>query len=89
MPSSGDEPATPDLKSDVLTTRSTRLTEDAIRNSLRKLKVNQASDLDNIVLRLLVENAECLGEPLLHIFSESVESGIVPKEWKCANVTAI
>ena len=53
------------------------------------MKVNRASDLDNIVLRLLVENAECLGEPLLHIFSESVESGIVPKEWKCANVTAI
>ena len=64
------------------------LTEDAIRNSLRKLKVNQASDLDNIVLRLLVENAECQSEPFLHIFSESVGSGIVPKEWKSANVTA-
>ena len=56
---------------------------------MRKLKVDWASDLDNIVLRLLVENAECLSEPLLHIFSESVGSGIVPKEWKCANVTAI
>ena len=69
--------------------RRINLTEDAIRNNLSKMKVNRASDLDNIVLRLLVKNAECLSEPLLHIFSESVGSGIVPKEWKCANVTAI
>jgi hypothetical protein len=37
--------------------RRMKLTEDANRNRLRKLKVNKASGIHNIVPRLLVENA--------------------------------
>jgi hypothetical protein len=48
-----------------------------------------ASGADNIVPRLLVENAECLSKPLELKFSESVGWGIVHKQWECANVTAI
>ena len=44
------------------------LSEEAIMNRLKKLKVNKASGIDNIVPRLLIENAECLSEPLLYIF---------------------
>ena len=44
------------------------LSEEAIKNILKKLKVNKASGIDNIVPRLLIENAECLSEPLLYIF---------------------
>ena len=65
------------------------LSEEAIKNRLKKLKVNKASGIDNIVPRLLIENAECLSEPLLYIFSESLGRGKVPTQWKCANVTAI
>jgi hypothetical protein len=65
------------------------LTGDAIMNRLKKLKVNKASGVDNIVPTLLVKNAECLSKPHLLIFSESVGRGIVPKQWKCANVSAI
>jgi hypothetical protein len=54
--------------------------ENARRNRLRKLKVNKASGVDNIIPRLSVENAECLCEPLLYIFSESVGSGILPNQ---------
>jgi hypothetical protein len=49
-------------------------------NRLKKLKVNKASGVDNIVPRLLVENAECLSKLLLLIFSECVGRGIVPKK---------
>ena len=30
-----------------------------------------------------------LGRPLTHIFNNSVETGIIPEDWKSANVTAI
>jgi hypothetical protein len=45
--------------------------------------------VDDIVPRLLVQNAECLSKPLLLTFSEFIGRGTVPKQWKCANVTAI
>jgi Reverse transcriptase (RNA-dependent DNA polymerase) len=65
------------------------LTEDAIMNRLKKRKVNMTSGMDNIVPRLLVENAKCRSKPLLLIFFEWVGMGIAPKQWKCASVTAI
>ena len=30
-----------------------------------------------------------LARPLTHIFNNSVETGIIPEDWKSANVTAI
>ena len=30
-----------------------------------------------------------LGSPLTHIFNNSVKTGIIPEEWKSANMTAI
>ena len=45
--------------------------------------------MDEIVPRILMENAEILSEPLLYIYEKSMETGIVPLEWKKANVTAI
>jgi hypothetical protein len=65
------------------------LTEDAVMNRLKKLKVNKALGVDNIVPRPLVENAKCPSKPLLLIFSKSVGRGIVPKQGKCANVTGV
>ena len=38
------------------------------------------------ILRALEDN---LARPLTHIFSNSVETGIIPEDWKSANVTAI
>jgi len=36
-----------------------------------------------------VENADILSIPLLYIYRNSLESGIVPGDWKKANVTLI
>lgn len=65
------------------------LTEESIFSKLKKLKINKAPGTDQIVPRLLIENAEFLCKPLLNIFRKSLASGIVPRDWKRANVTAI
>ena len=53
------------------------------------MKINKAPGADGIVPRILAENAVELSEPLLYIYKKSITSGIVPKDWKKANVTAI
>ncbi|MGE5822757.1 MAG: reverse transcriptase domain-containing protein [Nitrososphaerota archaeon] len=65
------------------------ITTEIIYNKLKKLKLNKAPGVDKIVPRLLVENADVLCVPLKFIFEKSLESGIVPADWKKANVTAI
>jgi hypothetical protein len=65
------------------------LTQDIIASKLSKLKINKAPGVDGIVPGFLVENAEVLSIPLLCIYRKSLMSGIVPSDWKKANVTAI
>ena len=64
------------------------LTQDIIASKLSKLKINKAPGVDGIVPRFLVENAEILSIPSLCIYRQSLKSGIVPSDWKKANVTA-
>ena len=65
------------------------ITQETIIKKLSKLKINIAPGVDGIFPRILVENAVELSEPLLYIFTKSITSGIVPRDWKKANVTAI
>ena len=65
------------------------ITRETIIKKLCELKLNKAPGSDGIFPRILVENAAELSEPLLYIYKESITSGIVPKDWKKANVTAI
>ena len=39
--------------------------------------------------RILCALEDKLARPLTHIFNYSVETGIMPEDWKSANVTAI
>ena len=63
--------------------------QETIIKKLCNLKKNKAPGVDGIFLRILVENAVELSEPLLYIYTKSITSGIVPRDWKKANVTAI
>ena len=65
------------------------LTQDIIASKLSKLKVNKAPGIDRIVPRILIENADILSLPLLYNHKKSLESSIVPSDWKKANVTAV
>ena len=65
------------------------ITRDLVLTKLKRLKVNKAPGVDNIATRILIENAEVLSEPLCYIFLDSLKNGIVPNNWKTANVSAI
>jgi hypothetical protein len=53
------------------------------------LKVSKAPGVDEIVPRILIENADYLSQLLEHIYRESLEMGVMPSEWKWANATHI
>ena len=52
-------------------------------------KLLKSSGPDGIVPRLLFEFSEQLAPPLTFIFNKSIESGIVPEDWRQANVAPI
>ena len=62
---------------------------DLTRRLIQKLKSGKAAGIDNLSTRLLKAGVEELIDPLTHLFSESVSSGIVPKQWKIASVVPI
>ena len=64
-------------------------TRDAVLKKLKELKVNKAPGPDEIPAVILKEMAEELAEPLRVVFQKSVDSGIVPEQWKKAHVTPI
>lgn len=65
------------------------ITEEKIRNALQNLKRNKSPGPDHIHPRVLKEVMEELVEPLKIIFRKSFETGILPTDWKVANITAI
>ena len=56
---------------------------------LSKLKISKATGPDGIPARVMKECASVLYRPLTSLFSFSLEKGVVPNEWKCANVVTI
>ena len=58
------------------------------RNYL-SLKNGKSSGPDNLHPRVLKEFADQLCEPLAKIFNMSLTEGVLPLEWKAANITAI
>jgi hypothetical protein len=63
--------------------------ESNVVQRLRGLKVNKAPGVDKIVPKFLIETADYICKPLCLIFRESLNTGIVPKVWRQANVSAI
>jgi hypothetical protein len=58
-------------------------------NVNNNLKVSKAPGVHEIVPRILIENADYLSQPLENIYRESLKTGVVPSEWKRANVTPV
>ena len=60
-----------------------------VQEKLKHLNIYKSTGSDMLhprILRVLENN---LARPLTHIFNNSVETGIIPEDWKSANVTAI
>ena len=50
------------------------------------MKDNKSPGVDGIAPKLLKETVEQISKPLAHVFTMSLQEGIVPLEWKEANI---
>ena len=60
-----------------------------VKKMIKQLKTNSAPGPDGITPRLLQELVDEVAVPLGTIFTKSMEEGLVPEDWKIANVTPI
>jgi len=54
-----------------------------------KLKQDKAPGDDGITSKFLKEVVDEIAEPLTDIFNKSTSEGVVPQDWKIANITPI
>ena len=66
-----------------------QVTVDSVKKKLSKLKVSKSQGPDGLHPKVLKEVFEEIAWPVTAIFNVSLTSGVVPNEWKTANVTAI
>ena len=60
-----------------------------VQEDLQHLNIYKSTGPDMLPPRILRALEDKLARPLTHIFNNSVEIGIIPEDWKSANVTAI
>lgn len=65
------------------------VTKQAVKEKLNNLKPNKAQGPDNLPPRVLKELSSELAAPLCYLFNKSIQSGMLPLEWKTGEVTAI
>jgi endonuclease/exonuclease/phosphatase family metal-dependent hydrolase len=76
-------------KSDGVSLTEIRVTPEAVEKKLKELNAAKAQGPDLIPPRILKELSKELSEPLCLLFNKSLELGILPDDWKKAEVTAI
>ena len=62
------------------------VTPEIIAKKIKKMKDNKSPGVDGIPPKLLKEIVEQISTPLAILFNLSLEEGIVPSEWKEANI---
>ena len=62
------------------------VTPEMIAKKIKKMKDNKSPGVDWISPKLLKEIVEQISTPLAKLFNLSLEEGIVPSEWKEANI---
>ena len=60
-----------------------------ITKKIKKMKDNKSPGVDGIPPKMLKEIVEQISTPLAKVFNLSLEEGIVPSEWKEANITPL
>ena len=65
------------------------ITEEMVEKKLSELKENKAAGADNISPRFLLEVCAQICVPLTRLFLQSLSDGVVPEDWKKANVSPI
>ena len=57
-----------------------------MEKKLRNLKLNKAAGMDGIHTNILKALSEEMSLPLCMIFKKSLDQGVVPFDWRAANV---
>ena len=57
-----------------------------VAKKIRDMKDNTSPGVDGIPTKLLLEIAEQVSIPLATVFKLSIEEGVLPLEWKEANI---
>ena len=65
------------------------ISEDAVFEVLCKIDPSKACGPDDIPGHLLKEGAPWLAEPLTQLYNLSLQSGVLPRDWRRANVTLV
>ena len=65
------------------------VTPEMISNKIQMMKTNKSPGVDGITPKLLKEIVNEISTPLAFFFNISLKEGIVPAEWKEANVTPL
>jgi len=60
-----------------------------VHKKLDSLKVDKSPGPDGMHPRVLQEMANILDSPLAMLYNKSIKDGILPEDWKCANVSSI
>ena len=64
--------------------------EEQVQKKLRSLRIDKAAGADDMTpKRILAELTDVISFPITCIMNDSIISGVVPDEWKSANVTPI
>ena len=65
------------------------ITEEKVRKALGRMRVDKAPGADDMSPRVLVMIADYIVEPLCNIYSCSIADGVVPLDWRRANVCPV
>ena len=65
------------------------ITEEEVLKKIMKLNPSKPLGPDCLRPRMLKETADVIAKPLTIIFNKSLKEGMLPKDWKVANVSAI
>ena len=62
------------------------VTPKVVASKINNMKENKSPGVDGIAPKILKETVEQICTPLAHVFNMSLQEGIVPLEWKEANI---
>ena len=62
------------------------VTPEVVVSKINNMKENKSPGVDGISPKILKETVEQISTPLAHVFDMSLQEGIVPFEWKEANI---
>ena len=65
------------------------ITSDMVRKEIMEMNVNKSCGPDNIHPRILKELVDIMSKPIALLLNRTVEEGVIPNDWKRANVSPI